>query len=54
MRNSMNVSVPEYREFISQFGFFMNYMKNYLNDDYFKNGIRFPYNPKEIYTTLGF
>ena len=32
----------------------MNYMKNYLNDDYFKNGIRFPYNPKEIYTTFGF
>ena len=32
----------------------MNYMKNYLNDDYFKNGIRFPYNPKEIYNTFGF
>ena len=32
----------------------MNYMKNYLNDDYLKNGVRFPYNPKEIYTTLGF
>jgi hypothetical protein len=32
----------------------MNYMKNYLNDDYLKKGVRFPYNPKEIYTTLGF
>lgn len=45
LRNKMNINQNEYREFISQFGFFMNYMKNYLNDDYFKNGIRFPYNP---------
>lgn len=44
-RNGMQLSANEYREFISSFGFFMNYMKKWANNVYFKNGMSFPYNP---------
>lgn len=32
----------------------MNYLRKYLNNVYFKKGIKFPYNPEEIYTTIDF
>jgi hypothetical protein len=54
MMDKLDVSTSEYREFVSSFGFYANFLKKYLNNVYFKNGIRFPYNPKEIYTTLAF
>lgn len=54
MMDKMNITTAEYREFVSSFGFYANFLKKYLNNVYFKNGIRFPYNPKEIYTTLKF
>lgn len=54
MRNGMQLSSNEYREFISSFGFFQNYMKKWLNNVYFKNGLTFPYNPDELYTTFEF
>jgi hypothetical protein len=54
MRNGMNLTPNEYREFVSTFGFFQNYLKKWFNNVYFKNGIMFPYNPKEIYTTVAF
>ena len=54
MRNKLNVTVNEYKEFISTFGFFMSYMRTYLNNVYFKHGIIFPYNPDEIYTHIVF
>jgi len=50
----MQLTSNEYREFISSFGFYMNYMKKWLNNVYFKNGLTFPYNPQELYTTLEF
>jgi len=54
MRNSMKLTSNEYREFLSTFGFSSNYMKKWLNDVVFRNGVRFPYNMKEIYTTIKF
>lgn len=54
MRNSMDMTSNEYREFISSFGFFQNYLKKWFNNVYFKNGINFPYNPQELYTSLEF
>ena len=54
MRNKLNITTNEYKEFISTFGFFMSYMRTYLNNVYFKNGIKFPYNPEEIYTSIVF
>jgi len=54
MRNKLNITVNEYKEFISNFGFFASYMRTYLNNVYFKHGIIFPYNPDEIYTHIVF
>jgi hypothetical protein len=54
MRNSMSLTANEYREFLSTFGFTNNYMKKWMNDVIFRNGVRFPYNMKEIYTTIKF
>jgi hypothetical protein len=54
MRNGMKLTSNEYREFISSFGFFQNYIKKWLNNVYFKKGLNFPYNSKELYTSLIF
>lgn len=54
IRNGMNLNGNEYREFLSSFGFFQNYLKKWFNNVYFKEGIAFPYNPQELYTTLEF
>lgn len=53
-RNGLKLTSNEYREFISSFGFFQNYLKKWFNNVYFKNGLDFPYNPDELYTTLEF
>lgn len=54
MRNGLKFTANEYREFISSFGFFQNYLKKWLNNVYFKPGLDFPYNPQELYTSLEF
>jgi len=53
-RNGLNLTSNEYREFISSFGFFQNYLKKWFNEVYFKHGVNFPYNPQELYTSLSF
>lgn len=53
-RTSLDITESEYREFISSFGFYLNYLRKYLNNVYFKNGLWLPYNPEEIYTTVFF
>jgi len=52
MRNNMKLTANEYREFLSTLGFSHSYLKKWLNDIIFRNGVRFPYNMKEIYTTI--
>jgi hypothetical protein len=54
MRNKLNITTSEYKEFVSSFGFFASYMRTYMNNVYFKNGIRFPYNPDEVYSSIIF
>jgi len=44
-RNGMGLDAAEYRQFMSDFGSFQNYLKKWFNEEYFKNGISFPYNP---------
>lgn len=53
-RNSLNITPSEYREFLQTFKFLENYIKTYLNNVMFKEGIKFPYNPNEIYTSVSF
>lgn len=36
-RTSLDITESEYREFISSFGFYLNYLRKYLNNVYFKN-----------------
>ena len=50
----MKITSNEYRDYIQTLGFFLNYLRTYLNEVYFKNGIIFPYNPDEIITSLKF
>jgi len=50
----MGLTENEYREFLSTFGFSLNYLKKYLNDVVFRGGIKFPFNIEEVYTSLEF
>ena len=34
--------------------FYLSWLKKYLNLVYLKNGVKFPYNPEEIYTSVAF
>jgi hypothetical protein len=54
IRNSMDLTENEYREFLSTFGFTMNYIKKWLNDVYFRDGVLFPYNMSEFNTRVSF
>ena len=52
--NNMDLTENDYREFLSTFGFTMNYLKKWLNDVYFRDGLFFPYNVSEFKTRVGF
>jgi hypothetical protein len=52
MRNSLNITSNEYKDFISNLGFFLDWMRTFINEVYFKYGLIFPFNPDEIITTL--
>jgi len=54
IRNSMGMTEADYREFVSTFGFTLNYLKKWLNDVVLRNGIVFPYNTHEFDTSLKF
>lgn len=54
IRDNMDMGESDYREFLSAYGFFLTDFKKWLNNDYLSWGIRFPYNPKEFYTTVTF
>ena len=50
----MELTENEYREFLSTYGFCMNFIKKWMNDVYLREGIYFPYNVEEFYTTVFF
>ena len=54
LRNTMDMTQNEYREFISTFGFTMNWMKKWLNDVEWATGLNFPFNSQEITTQFEF
>lgn len=54
MRNSMNMTKGDYREFLSTFGFTMNFMKKWLNDVVLRRGVRLPFKMEELETEVKF
>lgn len=48
IRNNMHLTENEYREFLSTFSLSLNWMKDWLNENYFRDGIFFPYNMSEF------
>jgi hypothetical protein len=54
MRNSMDIKPSEYREFMSTFGFTMNFMKKWMNEVVLRRGLRFPFKMEELETELKF
>ena len=52
IRDGMHLTENEYREFLSTYGFAMNYIKKWMNDVYLRNGIMFPYGMDEFYTSV--
>ena len=54
IRDGMSLTENEYREFLSTYGFAMNFIKKWMNDVYLRNGIFFPYGMEEFYTSVYF
>lgn len=54
VRNDMNMTQNEYREFLSTWGFTMSFMKKWMNEVVFRDGIRFPFKMEELDTELEF
>ena len=54
VRNALKMTNNEYREFLSTFGFTMNFMKKWMNDVTLRNGVWLPFSMKEIYMTVKF
>ena len=50
----MDMSASEYREFLSTFGFTMNYMKKWLNQVFFRPGLKAPFTIDELETEVKF
>lgn len=53
-KNSMNMTKEDYKEFISTFGFWLNALKKWLNEEMLREGVFFPYGVDEFYTRLNF
>uniref|UniRef100_A0A7S3CT16 Uncharacterized protein n=1 Tax=Strombidium rassoulzadegani TaxID=1082188 RepID=A0A7S3CT16_9SPIT len=54
LRNSIDMSVSEYREFLASFSYSMNYLKGYLNEQVLEAGITFPFRFNEFDSKLEF
>lgn len=53
IRNAMNMSTFEYREFLSAFQYTNKWMTDFMSA-HIKEGIKFPYKPDEIITNFLF
>ena len=53
-RNAMKMTENEYREFMSEFQIWMNYVKDWMNDVKLKKGCIFPYGVYEFKSTVSF
>lgn len=54
LRNSMEMTPADYREFISTLGFTTNFMKKWLNDVVLRAGLKMPFKMDEIETEVQF
>ena len=54
VREKMEVTANEYREFLATLGFTMEYMKKWLNENFFRGGVYAPYNVEEFKTNVLF
>merc|ERR1719389_1047019 len=54
IRDGMDMTENEYREFLSTYGFAMNFIKKWMNDVYLREGIYFPWGVEEFYTSVYF
>lgn len=54
IRNGMDLTTTEYKEFLSTFSYSMNYFKNWLNTKHLPDGIRFPWTLDEFNSNLRF
>ena len=54
IKNSLKLTANEYREFLSTFGFTMNFMKKWMNDVTLREGVWLPFSMKEIQMGLKF
>ena len=54
LRNSMNITEADYREFMSTMGFTTNYMKKWLNEVVFRPGLKMPFKMDELETEIQF
>ena len=54
IEDKMGLSENEYREFLSTFSLSLNWMKNWLNENYFKQGVYFPWNISEFKTKINY
>lgn len=54
LKNNLNMSKNDYKEFLSQLGFWMNHIKKWLNTDILKHGVLFPYGVDEFKSKVYF
>jgi hypothetical protein len=54
MRSSFNITENEYRRFTQDFSLMLVSQKKYLNEVVLRNGIKFPYEVEQFYTTVQF
>ena len=48
IENQMDLTENEYREFLSTFSLSLNWIKNFMQNEFFNGGIFFPYNISEF------
>lgn len=54
VKNNLHMSKEDYKEFLAQFGLWMNHIKKWLNTDMLANGTLFPYGVDEFKSKVYF
>lgn len=52
--SSFEITENEYRRYLGQFSLALNQVKTYMNEVVFRDGLTFPYDVPEFYTTVEF
>ena len=54
LRDGMGITATEFREYLSDLSYSMNYFKNWLNDKHFPDGVHFPFDTSEFHIKSAF